>query len=156
VPWPAVSGTSRLGYAFAAWLSLHVFLNRAWPHLASVGAAGGGGAEIGLGFVSHAFARKGPLVGPAYLMLLLSGVGHMVWGMAKFWGYSPKQVGPGIEAAQRRKRRWYVINATWAAVGAVWFAGMGVVVRGGEAMGWVAKQYDALLGSMPGLGRLFR
>lgn len=138
------------------WLSLHVFVNRAWPHLASVG-EGGGGAEIGLGFVSHIFAKKSALAAPAYLMLLITGVGHMVWGGAKFWGKSPRQVAQtGPEGQNRKKKRWYLINATWAVVGLTWFAGLGVVVRGGEAAGWVGKQYDALLRGMPGLGRVFR
>lgn len=144
--WPKVSGTSRLGYIFVPLALGHIVLNRAIPR-----AYKSGGGNVDLAYVSHAFAKH-PLVSFAGFAALLSvGCFHMTWGYAKYFGWTPDQVADtGAKRELRKKRRWYIINAVAAAITGLWMAGsFGVVARGGEAAGWVAREYNEMYRMIP-------
>ncbi|KAI5360684.1 Putative MDM10-complementing protein [Septoria linicola] len=148
--WPKVSGTSKLGYLFIPLALGHIVLNRAIPQ-----AYKSGGGNVDLAYVSHAFAKH-PIVSYAGFAALLSvGCWHFTWGFAKYFGWLPEQVteyGGGREV--QKKRRWYVINAIAAAVTGIWMAGsFGVVARGGEAPGWIGREYNEMYKMIPIVGR---
>lgn len=149
--WPAVSGTSKLGFQLIPLLAGHVFINRAIPQNFP-----GGSSNINLGYVSHAFATHPVVSFAGFGLLLTVGCWHITWGWAKWLGYTPNQVtsADGGDRALARKRRWYVINGVAAAVTGGWMAGaFGVVGRGGQAAGWLARQYDEMYRSIPIVGR---
>ncbi|KAK8172158.1 hypothetical protein BKA80DRAFT_195371, partial [Phyllosticta citrichinensis] len=150
VPWPAVSGTSALGFASTALVGGHALVNRGVPLLVE-----GSSAGIGLEYVSHGFARHPVLSFVGFGALVSVAVWHGVWGAAKWNGWTPAQlVRPGYEGEIRRKRRWYVINGIAAALAGLWMAGgLGVVGQGGAATGWVARDYDNLFKSIPLVGQ---
>ncbi|KAF2083214.1 hypothetical protein K490DRAFT_52223 [Saccharata proteae CBS 121410] len=149
VPWPTVSGTSKLGYAAMVTVASHAVVNRIVPLMVE-----GGSTGVGLEYVSHGFA-KWPLVSTGfYAALVGASVWHGVWGMARWLGLTPAGVVEGGVAGQmRKKRRWYVVNGVAAAIATLWAAGgIGIVGTGGEAKGWVGKGYDELFRSIPVVG----
>lgn len=154
--WPPLSWISASGYALAAVLAAHVFMNRGLPLLVE-----GDSANIGLAYVAHGFARHRAVSWLAYGALLAAGCGHAVWGWAKWLGLAQaagwrleRSTGNAVAdraVRQRRRRRLLVINGVAAALAAVWAAGgLGVVARGGETPGWVGKLYDGLYDKVPG------
>ena len=149
IPWPRVSGTSALGFALVPLVGAHAVVNRILPLWQE-----GGNANIGLEYVSHGFARHRLLSFMVFVPLTALMSWHVVWGWAKWLGWNPEQVTQGgQEGDLRRKRRWYVINAISAGVAALWMAGgLGIVGRGGEAQGWLAKEYDGLFARIPVFG----
>lgn len=104
----------------------------------------GGSSGVGLGFVSHGFARHPVLAWTGYVALVGVGVGHMNWGWARWLDWMP--IGNG----QKARRRWWTINGISALVTLLWMAGgLGVVARGGKTDGWVGKGYDVLYAKIP-------
>ncbi|KAI0130462.1 hypothetical protein BJ170DRAFT_731926 [Xylariales sp. AK1849] len=142
--WPVMSYVSISGYAFILPLAAHVFINRALPLLVE-----GDSSNIGLAYVAHGFARHGVQPWIAYALLLSLGVGHMVWGWAKWMGAAPP-VGwwkstMDKELRKRRRRTWWGINIVVVAIAGVWAAGgLGVVARSGKAEGWLGSVYDGI------------
>lgn len=150
--WPAVSGTSVLGFASAWLVAGHVFTTRVLPMYQH-----GDNSLINLSYISHGIALH-PLLGFAgFTTLIAVAVSHMSWGMARWWALSPAQVVEGGgEGHMRRKRRWYGINAVAATVASLWLAGgLGIVGRGGKIEGWVGREYDDLYRHIPLLGSMF-
>ncbi|KAF2097622.1 hypothetical protein NA57DRAFT_58194 [Rhizodiscina lignyota] len=149
IPWPKLSGTSALGLALVPLVGAHAFVNRIltlWQE--------GGNANIGLEYVAHGFARH-PLASFAVYVPLLGVMSwHVVWGWARWLGWSPAQVTQGGYDGQiSRKRRWYAVNAISAGLAVLWLAGgLGVVGRGGPSQGWLAKEYDGLFSRIPIFG----
>ncbi|KAJ9621220.1 hypothetical protein H2203_007272 [Taxawa tesnikishii (nom. ined.)] len=150
VPWPKVSGTSKLGYVLTPLVLGHAFVNRVLPLWKE-----GGSSSINLSYVSHAFARHPAVSFVGFAALIAAGAWHTVWGWAKWWNLAPAQVTMGgVEGQVTRKRRWYAVNAVSALVAALWMAGgLGVVGRGGRVDGWVGREYDELYQSIPIVGR---
>ncbi|KAF2871937.1 hypothetical protein BDV95DRAFT_493248 [Massariosphaeria phaeospora] len=150
IPWPAVSGTSALGYALVPLAGFHFWSTRILPMYMH-----GDNSLISLSYISHGFWRH-PLVSFAGFTALVGiGTWHITWGWAKWLGLSPTQV---KESESRRnlikKRRWYGINAVSALVTALWLAGgLGIVGRGGKTDGWIGREFDQLYDTMPILGR---
>ncbi|KAK5656590.1 hypothetical protein OQA88_4569 [Cercophora sp. LCS_1] len=154
--WPRASYIAVSGYGFAAALVGHVFVNRGLPL-----AVEGDSANIGLAYVAHGFVRHPVTSWLAYAALLGLGCGHMVWGWAKWFGFS-QGAGWKLErqtgirevdgaAKRRRRRRLGLINAVAAGAVVVWAAGgLGIIARGGETLGWVGKLYDGLFDRIPG------
>ncbi|ORY67518.1 uncharacterized protein BCR38DRAFT_427315 [Pseudomassariella vexata] len=142
--WPLLSYTAASGYFFVVVLASHVGMNRVLPLLAE-----GDSSNIGLQFVSHAFARHEVIPWIAYTLLLGVGVGHMVWGWAKWWNVAPpmnwRRTTMDKRLRKRRSRMWWGINGSMALVVGVWAAGgLGVVARAGAAGGWLGSVYDAV------------
>lgn len=150
IAWPKVSGSSKLGYLLIPLLAGHSFINRGIPLKVQ-----GGSSSINLSYVSHAFAKYPVVSFAGFSALITIGVWHSVWGWAKWMGWTPTQVTQGGEEGRLdRKKRWYIINAVSAVVAGLWMAGgLGVVGRGGEATGWVGREYDELYKSIPLVGR---
>lgn len=99
---------------------------------------------MGLGFVSHGFAKHPFIANTGYAALIAIGVGHFVWGIAQWNGFTP------VGSDKKAKRRWWTINGIAAGVMALWMAGgLGVVGRGGLSEGWLGKGYDALYAKIP-------
>lgn len=145
--WPPVSGISKLGYLMTPLVVGHMALNRFIPKAV--------GENVGLEYVSHAFARHPAISFTGFAALLGVGCWHVTWGWAKWLGYTPDQSTElGAKRELSKKRRWYIINALAATVTGLWMAGsFGVVARGGEALGWVGKQYDQMYRMVPIIGR---
>jgi hypothetical protein len=146
--WPPLSWISASGYVFAVAVWAHVGMNRVLPIKVD-----GDGANIGLGYVSHGFARHGLVAWIAYGTLIAVGCGHMVWGASKWLGVAPttpslKSLGSNAEdnkTKKRRRRAWLGIHGIAVALAGLWAAGgLGVVARGGLTDGWVGKLYDNL------------
>ncbi|KAI0010466.1 DUF1691-domain-containing protein [Xylariaceae sp. FL0662B] len=156
--WPPLTYVSASGYAFVGLLASHVGINRVLPVLAE-----GDSSIIGLQFVSHGFARHGPAAVPwlAYALLLGVGVGHMVWGAAKWQGLAPPvdwwRTTVDKRLRRSRRRAWWGIHAVAALVAGLWAAGgLGIVARAGPAEGWLGGVYDGIYGSIgPLLSRTF-
>jgi hypothetical protein len=137
--WPAVSWSSLSGYVLAPIVLGHAFVNRILPWVYE-----GGSSGVGLGFVSHGFAKHPVVAWGGYTALIGIGVGHFVWGIARWNGWTP------VGSDKKAKRRWWTINGIAAAFTALWAAGgLGVVARGGLADGWVGKGYDELYSKIP-------
>ncbi|KAI9660052.1 MAG: hypothetical protein M1821_001404 [Bathelium mastoideum] len=151
IAWPALSGTSALGYALAPLVAMHVFVNRAVPLKVA-----GGSSDVGLKYVGHGFTRFPALSWSVYVALVGVGVWHGVWGWARWMGFAPGQVRVGGgDGVVERKRRWWVVNGAAGVVAMLWGAGgLGVVGRGGLVGGWLGKEYDELYRYVPILGRL--
>ncbi len=149
IAWPALSGTSALGYILLPLVSGHAFINRVLPLWIE-----GGSSSIGLGYVSHAFARHPVVSFIGFGALVGVAAWHTVWGWGKWIGFSPAQVTEGgIYGQLRRKRRWYALNSASLAVTALWLAGgFGIVGRAGEVPGWVGREYDELYQRIPIIG----
>ncbi|KAI4626198.1 uncharacterized protein J4E87_004698 [Alternaria ethzedia] len=150
IPWPALSGTSALGYALVPFASFHVWTTRILPLYAH-----GDSSLINLQYISHGFALHPAVSFTGFTALVGVGVWHFVWGAAKWLGFAPSQVKHTEEnRALIRKRRWYTINGISAALTALWLAGgLGVVGRDGKMVGWVGKEYDELYKYLPIVGR---
>lgn len=150
IPWPKVSGISKLGYLFVPLLAGHTYINRVVPLKVH-----GGSSSINLSYVSHAFAKHPAVSFAGFSALISVGVWHFTWGWAKYLNFTPVQVTQGgQEGRMIRKRRWYLINAASALVTALWMAGgLGIVGRGGEVSGWVGREYDELYQSIPVIGK---
>jgi succinate dehydrogenase/fumarate reductase cytochrome b subunit len=149
IPWPALSGTSALGYALVPLASFHVWTTRILPLYAH-----GDSSLINLSYISHGFATHPFISFTGFTALISVGAWHVVWGAAKWMGFAPSQVSSNeSQKAMVRKRRWYSINAVSALVAALWLAGgLGVVGRDGKVIGWVGKEYDELYRYIPFLG----
>lgn len=145
--WPHVSGISKLGYLLAPLVTGHMVINRFIPKSM--------GENVGLEYVSHAFARHPVISFAGFTAMLSVGCWHITWGWAKWLGYTPDQSTQlGVKRELSKKRRWYIINAVAATVTGLWMAGsFGVVARGGQALGWVGKQYDQMYRMIPIVGR---
>ncbi|KAG5982461.1 hypothetical protein E4U55_001864 [Claviceps digitariae] len=147
--WPRVSWISVSGYALTVCYGAHVFMNRGLPLLVE-----GDSSNIGLAYVAHGFARHPLTSYVAYLALLGTAGGHMVWGMAKWLGLAPSTnswSGRGSvmmadkKTRRVRRRKWLGVHGMAVGVAALWaLGGLGVVARGGLAEGWVGKVYDGL------------
>ncbi|EGX88592.1 choline transport protein, putative [Cordyceps militaris CM01] len=143
--WPTLSYISASGYALTVFYAAHVFMNRVLPLVVE-----GDSANIGLAYVAHGFARHPVVARVAYLGLLATGMGHMVWGMAKWWGHAPSTRGwrsaaVVVDSRTKRKRRnkWLSVHGAALLAMAAWAAGgLTVVARGGLQDGWVGKAYD--------------
>ena len=145
--WPSVSRISLLGYILLPLVAGHVFVNRVLPLRIE-----GGSSGVGLGFVSHGFAKQGVLGFIGYSALIVVGTWHFVWGGAHWLGFSPRSI--STDRAEAKKRRIYMLNALSTGVAGLWMAGgLGVVGRGGETSGWVGRGYDELYSRIPLVGR---
>ncbi|OAA55156.1 hypothetical protein ISF_08077 [Cordyceps fumosorosea ARSEF 2679] len=149
-PWPPLSYISASGYVLAGFLAAHVLVNRALPL-----AVEGDSSSIGLAFVAHSFARHPALARAAYVGLIASAAGHMVWGAARWCGLAPStsgwwgRSGGGVmvtRATRRRRRnRWLSVHGVALLTAAAWaVGGLGVVARSGLQDGWVGKVYDGM------------
>ena len=150
IPWPPLSGTSALGYALIPLAGFHVWTTRWLPLYVN-----GESSMISLSYISHSFARHPFTSFAGFTVLVSVGVWHTTWGWARWLGLAPNQV---TETDSRRqlikKRRWYGINAISALLAGLWLAGsLGVVGRDGPTVGWIGKEYDELLSSLPIIGR---
>ncbi|TQV90761.1 N2,N2-dimethylguanosine tRNA methyltransferase [Cordyceps javanica] len=143
--WPPLSYISASGYAFSVFYAAHAFMNRVLPL-----AVEGDSSNIGLAYVAHGFARHPVVAGVAYTGLIVAGMGHMVWGMAKWWGYAPSTRGWLSSAVvvdkktkRQRRSRWLSVHGAVLFAAAAWaVGGIAVVARGGLQDGWVGKVYD--------------
>jgi hypothetical protein len=147
--WPPVSGISKLGFQLTPLVVGHVLVNRVVPR-----GFEGGSSNVGLSYVSHAFAKHPAVSFTGFAALLIVGCWHITWGWTKWLSFTPDQTTvTGGERQLVKKRRWYIINGVAAAVTGLWMAGsFGVVARGGKALGWVGKLYDEMLRSVPVVG----
>ena len=147
--WPRVSGTSKLGFLSVPLLFGHTFINRVIPAKFP-----GGSSNINLSYVSHAFAKHPAISFAGFAALIGVTVFHTTWGWAKWLGWTPDQsTQTGYEREISKKRRFYIINGIAAAVTALWMAGgFGVIGRGGEAGGWVGRQYNEMYSQIPLVG----
>lgn len=128
----------------------HAFINRVIPLWYE-----GGSANVGLEYVSHGFAKH-PIISCAGFTVLVGVTSwHVVWGWAKWLGLTPAQVTSyGQQGQARKKRRFYMINGAAFALASLWLAGgLGVVGRGGEATGWLGREYDELYRRIPIIGQ---
>ncbi|KAF2761419.1 hypothetical protein EJ05DRAFT_483787 [Pseudovirgaria hyperparasitica] len=150
IAWPKVSGISALGFALSPLVATHVFVTRVLPMYLH-----GDNSIINLSYVAHGFAKHPIASFVGYTALVGVGVFHAVWGWAKWQGWTPVQVTQGGPGGQlRSKRRWYSINGAAAALTGLWLAGGLVIVgRGGQARGWMAKEFDELYNHLPYLWR---
>jgi Protein of unknown function (DUF1691) len=150
IPWPTVSGISKLGFMFWPLVASHQFIVRGLPVWLE-----GSSANSGLEYVAHGFARLPLFSFVFYTALVGAGVFHMTWGWSKWLGLTPAQTLPSDEEAElTKKRRWYSINGVAACLALIWWGGgLGVVGRGGAAEGWLAGVYDGLYRRIPILGR---
>ncbi|KAM0714373.1 hypothetical protein Q7P37_010160 [Cladosporium fusiforme] len=148
--WPTVSGISKLGYLSVPLLAGHTFVNRGIPLDFP-----GGSTNVGLSYVSHAFAKHPVVSFTGFAALIGVTVFHATWGWAKWLNLTPDQSTElGYERQMAKKRRWYAINGVAAFVTALWMAGgFGVVGRGGEAGGWVGRMYDEMYQKIPFFGQ---
>jgi hypothetical protein len=142
--WPAFSNVAASGYIFSVLLSAHVAMNRVLPLIVD-----GDSSNIGLGYVAHGFARHPFSAWASYTLLLSVGVGHMVWGMAKWLNLAPpanwKKITFDRQLRKQRRRAWWAVNASAASLALFWAAGgLGVVARGGLAYGWLGTVYDKI------------
>ncbi|KAH6705229.1 hypothetical protein BKA61DRAFT_617157 [Leptodontidium sp. MPI-SDFR-AT-0119] len=137
--WPNMSWPSLSGYILTPLVLGHSFVNRLLPWIYE-----GGSSSVGLGFVSHGFAKHPFVAGTGYAALVAVGAGHFVWGIARWNGWIP------VGSDKKAKRRWWTINGIAVALGALWMAGgLGVVGRGGLESGWIGKGYDNLYSKVP-------
>lgn len=137
--WPAVSWSSLSGFVLAPLVIGHAFTNRLLPWIYE-----GGSSGVGLGFVSHGFAKNPIVSWTGYVAMIGVAAGHFVWGVARWNGWVP------VGNSKKAKRRWWTINGISAGLAALWMAGgLGVVARGGKADGWVGKGYESLYSHIP-------
>ncbi|KAK4971221.1 hypothetical protein LTR28_013432 [Elasticomyces elasticus] len=148
VAWPKVSGISKLGYLLLPLALGHAYTTRILPPDQS---------SINLSYISHAFAKHAAVAYAGFSALISVAVLHSVWGWAKWLGWTQEHVTHGgVDGQRSRKRRWYAINSVSALVAGLWLAGgLGVVGRGGETGGWIGREYDELLRSIPIVGDWF-
>jgi len=148
--WPPVSGISIAGYILTPMVLGHAFVNRVLPLLYE-----GGSANVGLEYVSHGFAKHPIISFAGFTVLVAVGSWHFVCGWAKWLGLTPQQVTARNGDTQViQKRRFYLVNGAAAAMAGLWLAGgLGIVGRGGEATGWLAKEYNMLYSQIPIVGK---
>jgi hypothetical protein len=146
IPWPALSGTSALGYALLPLASFHVWTTRILPVYAH-----GDSSLINLAYISHGFATHRFISSAGFTALISIGTWHIVWGAAKWMGLAPSHVSSSdSQWGVIRKRRWYAINGLSALVASLWLAGgLGVIGRDGKVIGWIGKEYDELYRYIP-------
>ncbi|KAJ6786951.1 hypothetical protein PWT90_04588 [Aphanocladium album] len=92
----------------------------------------------------------------AYLGLITLGMGHMVWGMAKWWGYAPSTQGwqssvvvVDKKTKRARRNRWLSVHGAAALAALAWaVGGLAVVARGGLQVGWGGKVYDDMFATV--------
>ncbi|KAK8099053.1 uncharacterized protein PG998_012294 [Apiospora kogelbergensis] len=147
--WPMLSYTAISGYVFAPILASHIFMNRVLPLMVE-----GDSSNIGLQYVAHGFASQGLPAWVAYTLLIGVGVGHMVWGGAKWMGIAPppgwRRTTVDKQLRKRRSRAWWSINGVAFAGIALWAAGgLGIVARWGATEGWLGKVYDSIYAQSP-------
>lgn len=149
IPWPALSGTSALGYTLVPLAAFHVWTTRLLPLYQH-----GDSSLINLSYISHASALHPYISFSGFTALVGVGAWHFVWGAAKWMGLTPSQVKSSDSNRHlSRKRRWYSINVFAALAAGLWLAGgLGVVGREGKVDGWVGKEYDMLLKSIKSIG----
>ena len=117
----------------------HAIINRTLPWVYE-----GGSSSVGLGFVSHGFAKHPAIAWTGYTALVGVASAHFVWGAAKWNGWVP------VGTTKKAKRRWWLLHGVSIALAALWMAGgLGVVGRGGKADGWIGKNYDVLYSKVP-------
>jgi len=134
-----MSWSSLSGYILTPLVLAHAFTNRLLPYIYE-----GGSSSVGLGFVSHGFAKFPYVAWTGYTALVGVAAGHFVWGIARWNGWTPK---PNEKSA---RRRWWSLNGLSLAFGLIWMAGgLGIVGRGGETEGWIGKGYDVLYSKIP-------
>jgi hypothetical protein len=153
-PWPSLSYIAISGYAFTAFYSAHVFMNRVLPL-----AVEGDSSNIGLAYVAHGFASHEIVSRIAYAGLITIGCSHMVWGAARWLGLAPSTKGlverqrsekgsvivVDKSTRRRHQRKWAAVHGLALAYAALWaVGGLGVVGRGGVSTGWVGTLYDEL------------
>lgn len=137
--WPPVSWSSLSGYVLTPLVLAHAFVNRLLPYIYE-----GGSSSVGLGFVSHGFAKHPFVAWTGYTALISVATGHFVWGVARWNGWMPK----GND--KKGKRRWWLLHGLSVALAALWMSGgLGVVGRAGKAEGWIGQAYDALYAKIP-------
>ncbi|KAK0105385.1 hypothetical protein ONS95_004240 [Cadophora gregata] len=137
--WPKMSWSSLSGYVLTPLVLGHSFVNRLLPWIYE-----GGSSSVGLGFVSHGFAKHPFVASTGYAALVAVGAGHFVWGIARWTGWIP------VGSDKQAKRRWWTINGIAVALGALWMAGgLGVVGRGGLEGGWIGRAYDDIYSKVP-------
>ncbi|KAF2623596.1 hypothetical protein BU25DRAFT_400674 [Macroventuria anomochaeta] len=146
IPWPALSGTSLLGYILLPLASFHVWTTRILPLYMH-----GDNSLISLSYISHGFATHPFISFAGFTALVGTGVWHFAWGVAQWMGWKPSQVSPYSEQRDLdKKRRWYGINSVAALVASVWLAGgLGVVGRAGKTVGWIGREFDELYRYIP-------
>ena len=146
IPWPALTGTSALGYALLPFASFHVWTTRILPLYAH-----GDSSLINLSYISHGFGLHRFVSFAGFTALVGTGVWHFVWGTAKWLNLAPSQVKAAeSQKSLVRKRRWYVINGIAAAITTLWLAGgLGVIGRDGKVDGWIGREYDELYSYIP-------
>lgn len=138
--WPVMSYSSISGYILTPLVLGHVFVNRILPWWIE-----GSSSGVGLGFVSHGFAKHPVVAWTGYSALIGIAAGHITWGWAKWLNLTPDG-----NHSKRSRRRWWKINASAALLAALWMAGgLGVIARGGKASGWVGRGYDELYAQIP-------
>ncbi|KAI5852044.1 DUF1691-domain-containing protein [Durotheca rogersii] len=140
--WPPLNYISISGYVFAGLLASHVGLNRILPLVVD-----GDSSNVGLQYVSHGFARNPVPSWIGFSLLLSVGVGHMVWGCAKWLNVAPpanwKKITVEKKQRKRRRRAWWGVQGVTVAIVCLWASGsLGVVARAGPAEGWLATVYD--------------
>ncbi|KAH0543693.1 hypothetical protein FGG08_002009 [Glutinoglossum americanum] len=148
--WPALSRTSLLGYVLIPLVAGHTFVSRVLPLLVE-----GDSSGVGLGYISHGFAKQRVVGFVGFSALITVGAWHFVWGGAHWLGWTPRGVtASATEGLVQRKRRRFVLNTLSASVAGLWMlGGLGVVGRGGATGGWVGRGYDELYSQIPVLGR---
>lgn len=146
IPWPALSGTSALGYALVPLAGFHLWSTRILPLYMH-----GDNSMISLSYISHGFALHPFVSFAGFTALIGIGAFHFTWGWAKWLDRSPAQVGEAESKRHlTRKRRWYSINAIATCLTGLWLAGgLGVVGRGGKTDGWIGREFDELYRTMP-------
>jgi hypothetical protein len=146
IPWPALSGTSLLGYTLLPLASFHVWATRILPMYMH-----GDNSLISLSYISHGFAKHPVISFAGFSALVSTAVWHFTWGAAHWMSLKPNQVSPYSENVQlAKKRRWYGINGVAAVITMLWLAGgLGVVGRAGETVGWIGKEFDELYNYIP-------
>ena len=138
-----------LGYALWPLLAGHVFVNRVLPLEVE-----GGSSGVGLGYVSHGFAKHPVIANLGYAALVGVGSWHVVGGAVKWLRLSAEYITEGGDYGRRkRRRRAWVVNVIAGVVAGVWMlGGLGVVGRGGLGSGWEAKNWDELYRRVPLFG----
>ncbi|KAI9745087.1 MAG: hypothetical protein M1818_001365 [Claussenomyces sp. TS43310] len=143
--WPPISTISICGYILTPLVLGHAFVNRILPWWID-----GGSSGVGLGYVSHGFAKHPAISWTGYTALVAVASGHIVWGWAKWLDWTPVGRGQLSSSGKRGKRRWWAINGIAGLIAAVWMAGgLGIVGRGGKGVGWEAKAWDELYSRIP-------
>jgi hypothetical protein len=146
IPWPHVSGISKLGYLLVPMVSFHAFTTRVLPMYLH-----GDNSIINLSYIAHGFELHPFVSFAGFTAFVTTATWHVVWGAAKWLGLTPNQVAHlEVDRPVIKKRRWYALNAIAAAVAGVWLGGaLGVVGRGGATTGWIGRDFDELYAHIP-------